>query len=208
MDVFGALVWLATHFIGIFQQGATVFAGLVTGIVPLLIVLMTAVYALTRLIGPERIDRVVQVAARPGLQYYPLRYLVAPVLSVFFLTNPMAYTQGRWFPEKYKPAFYDSAVSYVHPPLGLFPHINPGEIFVWAGIAAGITKLGLSLPELAVRYALVGLVVIFIRGIVTERITAFLMGRARRGDALEAETEATSLSQSGTPELETEPTRG
>jgi glucitol/sorbitol PTS system EIIC component len=208
MDVFGALVWLATHFIGIFQQGATVFAGLVTGIVPLLIVLMTAVYALTRLIGPERIDRVVQVAARPGLQYYPLRYLVAPVLSVFFLTNPMAYTQGRWFPEKYKPAFYDSAVSYVHPPLGLFPHINPGEIFVWAGIAAGITKLGLSLPELAVRYALVGLVVIFIRGIVTERITAFLMGRARRGDALEAESEATALSQAGTPELETEPTRG
>ena len=202
------LVWLATHFIGIFQKGATVFTGLVIGIVPLLIVLMTAVYALTRLIGPERIDRVVQVAARPGLQYYPLRYLVAPVLSVFFLTNPMAYTHGRWFPEKYKPAFYDSAVSYVHPPLGLFPHINPGEIFVWAGIAAGITKLGLSLPELAVRYALVGLVVIFIRGIVTERITAFLMGRARKSQALEAEAEATSLSQAGTPELETQPTRG
>jgi PTS system glucitol/sorbitol-specific IIC component len=208
MDIFGGLVWLATHFIGIFQQGATVFSGLVLGIVPLLIVLMTAVYALTRLIGPERIDRVVQVAARPGLQYYPLRYLVAPVLSVFFLTNPMAYTQGRWFPEKYKPAFYDAAVSYVHPPLGLFPHINPGEIFVWAGIAAGITKLGLSLPELAVRYALVGLVVIFIRGVVTERITAFLMGRARRSQALEAEAEATSLSQAGTPELETQPSRG
>jgi PTS system glucitol/sorbitol-specific IIC component len=151
---------------------------------------------------------VVQVAARPGLQYYPLRYLVAPVLSVFFLTNPMAYTQGRWFPEKYKPAFYDAAVSYVHPPLGLFPHINPGEIFVWAGIAAGITKLGLSLPELAVRYALVGLVVIFIRGVVTERITAFLMGRARKSQALEAEAEATSLSQAGTPELETQPSRG
>ena len=205
MDV---LVWLATHFIGIFQKGATVFSGLVIGIVPLLIVLMTAVYALTRLIGPERIDRVVQVAARPGLQYYPLRYLVAPVLSVFFLTNPMAYTQGRWFPEKYKPAFYDSAVSYVHPPLGLFPHINPGEIFVWAGIAAGITKLGLSLPELAVRYALVGLVVIFIRGIVTERITAFLMVRARRSQGLEAEAEATAGSQAGTPELETQPSRG
>src|SRR5438477_2091064 len=205
MDV---LVWLATHFIGIFQKGATVFSGLVIGIVPLLIVLMTAVYALTRLIGPERIDRVVQVAARPGLQYYPLRYLVAPVLSVFFLTNPMAYTQGRWFPEKYKPAFYDSAVSYVHPPLGLFPHINPGEIFVWAGIAAGITKLGLSLPELAVRYALVGLVVIFIRGIVTERITAFLMARARRSQGLEAEAEATASSQAGTPESETQPSRG
>jgi PTS system glucitol/sorbitol-specific IIC component len=184
--VFGWLVWLATHFIGIFQRGGTVLVGLVTGIVPLLLVLMTAVYAFTRLVGPERIDRVVQVAAREGIQYYPLRYVVAPVLSVFFLTNPMAYTQGRWFPEKYKPAFYDSAVSYVHPPLGLFPHINPGEIFVWAGIAAGVSKLGLPLPELALRYALVGLVVIFIRGVVTERITAWLMARQKQREAEEA----------------------
>ena len=184
--VFGWLVWLATHFIGIFQKGGTVLVGLVTGIVPLLLVLMTAVYAFTRLVGPERIDRVVQVAAREGIQYYPLRYVVAPVLSVFFLTNPMAYTQGRWFPEKYKPAFYDSAVSYVHPPLGLFPHINPGEIFVWAGIAAGVSKLGLPLPELALRYALVGLVVIFIRGVVTERITAWLMARQKQREAEKA----------------------
>lgn len=183
VDVFGWLVWLATHFIGIFQQGGTVLVSLVTGIVPLLLILMTAVYAFTRLVGPERIDRVVQVAARDGIRYYPLRYIIAPVLSVFFLTNPMAYTQGRWFPEKYKPAFYDSAVSYVHPPLGLFPHINPGEIFVWAGIAAGVSKLGLPLPELALRYALVGLVVIFIRGIVTERITAWLMSRQKQREA-------------------------
>lgn len=189
MDIFGFLVFLATHFIGIFQQGATVLVGLITGIVPLLLVLMTAVYAFTRLVGPERIDRVMQIAARDGFQYYPLRYIVAPVLAVFFLTNPMAYTQGRWFPEKYKPAFYDSAVSYVHPPLGLFPHINPGEIFVWAGIAAGVSKLGLALPELAVRYALIGLVVIFIRGILTERITAWLMARNRRRAEAQKEKE-------------------
>jgi PTS system glucitol/sorbitol-specific IIC component len=171
------LVTVATDFIGIFQKGGTVLAGLVTGIVPTLLVLMTAVYAFTALVGEERIDRVIAVSARDGIQYTPLRYIVAPVLAVFFLTNPMAYTQGRWFPEKYKPAFYDAAVSYVHPPLGLFPHINPGEIFVWAGIAAGITNLGLPLAPLAVRYALVGLVVIFIRGVVTEWITGWLTAR-------------------------------
>jgi PTS system glucitol/sorbitol-specific IIC component len=104
---------------------------------------------------------------------------VAPFLAVFFLTNPMAYTQGRWFPEKLKPAFYDSAVSYVHPPLGLFPHINPGEIFVWLGIATGITDLGLDLTPLAVRYALVGLVVIYIRGVTTEYITGWLINREK-----------------------------
>ena len=172
-----ALAAAAEWFIGLFQQGGEVFVSLVVGIVPLLIVLMTAVNALITLIGPERIDRVAEVAGREGVIYYPIRYVILPFLAVFFLTNPMAYTMGRFLPEKYKPAFYDAAVSYVHPPLGLFPHINPGEIFVWAGIAAGIQELGLGLGDLAIRYALVGLVVIFIRGIVTERITAIMMRR-------------------------------
>ncbi|MBE7552738.1 MAG: PTS glucitol/sorbitol transporter subunit IIC [Anaerolineales bacterium] len=171
------LVWLAEHFIGMFQQGGEVFVGLVTGIVPLLIILLTAVNALIALIGAERINKVGEWAARPGLLFYPVRYLVLPVISVFFLTNPMAYTMGRFLPERYKPAFYDAAVSYVHPPLGIFPHINPGELFVWLGIATGIQTLGLSVVPLALRYLLIGMVVIFIRGIVTERITAVMWAR-------------------------------
>ena len=111
--------------------------GLVIGIIPTLVVLLTAVNALIRLIGPEKIDRLGEVAGRPGLQWYPVRYLVLPVLSVFFLTNPMAYTMGRFLPERYKPAFYDSAVSFVHPITGIFPHANPGELFVYLGIAVG-----------------------------------------------------------------------
>lgn len=183
-EVFKALAAFATGFIGMFQEGGKTFVGLVTGIVPLLIVLMTAVNALVRLIGPERIDKVAELSAKNVF----LRYLVLPVLSVFFLTNPMAYTMGRFLPEKQKPAFYDSAVSFVHPILGLFPHANPGEIFVWAGIATGITKLGLNSAELAVRYFLVGLVVIFIRGLVTEAITRVMW--ARRPGASEEEAVA------------------
>lgn len=172
-----SLALAAEWFIGLFKEGGDVFYSLVTGIVPLLIVLMTAVNALIAMIGPEKIDKVGEAAGREGIVWYPVRYIILPFLSVFFLTNPMAYTMGRFLPEKFKPAFYDAAVSYVHPPLGLFPHINPGEIFVWAGIAAGITELGLGLGDLAVRYLLVGLVVIFIRGIVTERITAVMWSR-------------------------------
>jgi len=175
------LVTLAEGFIGLFQTGAEVFAGLVTGIIPLLIVLMTGVNALIALIGPERIDRVGEWAAQEKLWAYPVRYIILPFLAVFFLTNPMAYTMGRFLPERFKPAFYDSAVSYVHPPLGIFPHINPGELFVWLGIAQGIEELGLNVVELAVRYLLIGLVVIFIRGIVTERITAIMWPKEEAG---------------------------
>jgi PTS system glucitol/sorbitol-specific IIC component len=171
------LAQFAEWFIGLFQEGGKVFVSLVTGIVPLLIVLMTFVNALIALIGPERIDSVGKAAGRPGLAYYPVRYIILPFLACFFLTNPMAYTLGRFLPERLKPAFYDAAVSYVHPPLGIFPHINPGEIFVWAGIAKGITDRGLGLGDLAIRYLLIGLVVIFIRGIVTEYITKIMLSR-------------------------------
>ena len=172
-----AFVLAAEWFIGLFKAGGDVFVSLVVGIVPLLIVLLTFVNALVALIGPDKIDKVGEWAARDGIIYYPVRYILLPFLAVFFLTNPMAYTMGRFLPEKYKPAFYDSAVSYVHPPLGIFPHINPGELFVWLGIAAGIEALGYSVVPLAVWYLVVGLIVIFIRGIVTERITAIMWTR-------------------------------
>jgi PTS system glucitol/sorbitol-specific IIC component len=170
------MVQFAVWFIGLFQKGAEVFTGLLTGIIPLVIVLMTAVNAVVALIGQERVERFGKWAARPGWIFLPIRYIALPFVAVFVLTNPMAYTLGRFLPEKLKPAFYDSAVSYVHPPLGIFPHINPGELFVWLGIAQGVqTGYGNeAMVALAVRYLLVGLVVIFIRGVVTERITAYL----------------------------------
>lgn len=168
------LVKLAEGFIGMFQQGGETFVGLVTGIIPLLIVLITAINAFIRIVGEERIDRI----ARKSTKNIILRYTIFPVLAVFFLTNPMAYTFGKFLPEKQKPAFYDSAVSFVHPITGLFPHANPAELFVYLGISAGITTLGLSLGPLAIRYFIVGIIVILIRGIVTEIITARMM-RAR-----------------------------
>lgn len=167
----------AEWFIGLFQEGAGWFSAVVAGIIPILLVLLTGVNALIALIGPDKVNKLGEWAARDGLVYYPIRYLVWPVLSVFFLTNPMAYTNGQFLPEKYKPAFYDSAVSFVHPPLGIFPHVNPGEFFVWGGIAIGLEQLNLDTTDLAVRYLITGFIVILIRGIVTERITAFLMAR-------------------------------
>ena len=171
--ILGALENAGTWFIGLFQAGGETFVGFVTGIIPTLIVLLTFFYTLTNLIGEDRIHR----AARFAAGNIFTRYTLLPVLAVFFLTNPMAYTFGTFLEEKYKPAFYDSAVSFVHPPLGIFPHVNPAELFVWLGVARGLQELNLPLGPLAVRYIIAGLIVILIRGLVTQYITFFLARR-------------------------------
>lgn len=179
------LSWLTTigkHFIGVFQKGGETFAGFVTGIIPTLIVLMTAFYALTELVGEQRVHGFARFAGRIALT----RYTVLPVLAMFFLTNPMAYTFGTFLEEKHKPAFYDSAVSFCHPILGLFPHANPGEYFVWGGILVALLELEANgtLPpnyhiRLAIFYFGVGVVVILLRGMLTERITRFMAKRQK-----------------------------
>lgn len=161
---------LAEAFSSLFKQGGETFVGLIVGIIPSMIVLMTAVNALVRLIGPEKIDNIAKASGKDGIIYYPLRYAIMPFLACFFLTNPMAYTMGRFLPEKYKIGWIDAALTTMQFPIGVFPHINAGEIFTWAGIAAGVTTLGLSVSDLAVRYLLSGFLVILIRGILTEKI--------------------------------------
>ncbi|APJ10793.1 PTS glucitol/sorbitol transporter subunit IIC [Bacillus safensis] len=167
--------WFGEHFIGMFEAGGKQFMGLITGIVPTLVVLLTFTYAVMKFIGEERVNRAIQFAAK----YTILRYTLMPILSVLILTNPMAYTFGRFLPEKQKPAFYDSAVSFVHPVTSLFPYANAGELFVYLGIANGIKEAGYSMSELAVRYFLVGIVVILLRGIITEWITKYLAGKMK-----------------------------
>lgn len=179
--VLKALIWFFSHFIGFFDESGKQFVGLVTGILPTLIVLLTAMYAIVALIGEDRVTRAVQWSARTLIT----RYTIMPILSVLLLTNPMAYTFGRFLPERYKPAFYDSAVSFVHPVTAFFPYANAGELFVWLGVADGVSKLGVSTVPLGLRYFLVGIVVIFIRGVVTERITAILIKRTGRSEIFE-----------------------
>lgn len=169
MDV---LVKLSAGFIGMFQAGAATFVGLATGIVPLLISLILTVNALIKLINEDRVFRFMQKCTR----FFILRYTLIPFLSVFFLTNPMCYTFGRFLKEEHKASFYDAAVSMVHPIVGLFPHANAAELFVYLGIAQGFAQVG-NQSELAVRYLLAGFLVILMRGVVTEKIHQFLSKR-------------------------------
>lgn len=160
------VTWVANGFMSLFQAGGETFLGWVTGIIPMVVCLMTAINSVIKLIGEDRVERFAKKITGNVFG----RYLILPVLAVLFLGNPMCYSFGRFVDEKYKPAYYDSCVSFLHPVTGLFPHANPGELFVYMGIAAGITERGLSLGDLAIRYFTVGLIVIFIRGVLTEKI--------------------------------------
>jgi glucitol/sorbitol PTS system EIIC component len=171
--VLNGIIWAGEHFIGLFNEAGKQFAGLVTGILPTLIVLLTFMYAVIAFIGEERVTRAVQWSSR----WWITRYTIMPILAVLMLTNPMCYTFGRFLRERHKPAFYDSAVSFVHPVTTFFPYANAGELFVWLGVANGVTQLGQSTVPLAVRYFAVGVVVILIRGVVTELITNYLIRR-------------------------------
>lgn len=175
------LQWGTGPFFTVIQGGAIYFTDFVTGFLPALMVLMAAMFTLRGLVGQDRAEEWTRYLGGNLLT----RYTLMPFVAVFFLTNPEAYRAGKTLPENQKPAFYDAAVSFVHPTLGLFPHVNSAEIFVWAGVAVGVQKMGGSVGPLAVWYFLVGLVVIWIRGVITQLLTVWF---DRPGETSPAET--------------------
>ena len=169
------VVKIAEGFNGMISKGGENLVGLITSILPNLIILLTLINAIIALIGEERVMNF----AKKITKYRILRYTLLPFMALFFLPNPMCYTMARFVEEKDKAACIDGMFTFAHPMLGLFPHANPGELFVWSGIAAGITTLGASITPLAVRAILVAFIVAFIRGNLTEFITVKLLKKGK-----------------------------
>lgn len=72
---------------------------------------------------------------------------------------------------------------------GLFPHVDPAELFVFLGVANGISALGLPTVDLALRYFLIGIVINFLRGWITDFMTAYV--QKQQGVKLSKELEPT-----------------
>lgn len=160
----------AEGFMKLFQLGGETFVSWMTGIVPVVLMLLVAMNALIGLLGEEKVNKLAEVSARNPIS----RYMILPFISAFMLGNPMAISMGRFMPEYYKPSYVASQMQFCHTSNGVFSHINPGELFVWMGIASGIKTLGLSQMELAIRYLLVGLIMNFVSGWVTDFTTAYV----------------------------------
>ena len=164
------IVKLAAGFMNLFTLGGEQFMNWVTGIIPTILMLLVLMNALIALIGDKRVEKIAKFSTSNPI----LRYAVLPFISAFMLGNPMALSMGKFMPEFYKPSYYASASYHCHTNSGIFPHINASEIFIYLGIANGITTLGLDVTPLAIRYLLVGLVANFISGWSTELTTMYV----------------------------------
>lgn len=160
----------AEGFMKLFQSGGETFISWMTGIVPVVLMLLVAMNALIALLGEEKVNKLAEASAKNPVS----RYMILPFISAFILGNPMAISMGRFLPEYYKPSFVAAQMQFCHTSNGVFPHINPGELFVWLGIASGLETLGLSTMDLAIRYMLVGLVMNAVGGWVTDFTTAWV----------------------------------
>jgi len=167
------IVDYAESFMGFFEHVGESFVDMFTGIVPILIGMLTLIQFIVNITGEERIEKVGKILSKSSI----LKYSLFPVFAQFFLGSPASGTMGRFLPERSKPGLMEAFFRNGHPLTSLFPHTNPAELFVWLGISQGIEELGLPVGALAIRYIITGIVVGVISAMITEWIFVIIAKR-------------------------------
>lgn len=144
------------------------------GIIPMLIALLVVVNTFFRFIGQERMDKVAGLLGKNRI----LAYGVLPPISWLLMSFPGALTIGKLLPEKNKLGYQDALVTTAHPLTSLFPHVLPSELFIWLGVSAGISQLGLPIEDLAIRFIAAAICIGIVRGFTTDAIHTFMKNRA------------------------------
>ena len=131
----------AENFMKLFQLGGETFISWMTNIVPLVLMLLIAMNTLSLSWEKRR--------SIPWLRFLP-KILFSRYMIFTFSFQPLCWgtrCQSVWdvfLPEYYKPSFVAAQMQFCHTSNGVFPHINPGELFVWMGIATGIQNFRLE----------------------------------------------------------------
>ena len=189
------VVKLAQGLTGFFGEAGASFMGLLSGIVPMALVALTVLNAFVSLIGEDRFDK----AARRLTNNFFARYTLLPYLANFMVGSPTSCTFGKYLHEKYKPGYYEVCNrTNMAPMMCLFPHVNPGELFVWLGVYDGVVSAaGESAgATLAVATFVLAFCTSSFVGMTVEKMAAFLAKRqgvdfeaieAKKGQAVYAE---------------------
>lgn len=160
---------VVTFFTHLFSYGGDFLVSWCMDLIPAIFMVLILTNALIRMIPSRFIEKAAVLAS----QHLLLKYMLIPFFGALLLGNPSALTLGRFMPEKDKPSYYACASFFCHTSSGIFPHINPSELFIWLGIARGVETLGYPLYPLAFRYLAAGLLANFLCGIATDRTTAY-----------------------------------
>lgn len=164
---------LCEGFINIFAVAAEYWTGLVTGIVPMVLMMITVFNAIMALVGQKRIEKVAQALAKVPI----LSYTLLPIIASIFLGNPMNNTVPKFLKQRNRVGYWEGLMPLSVPLLHLFPHTNPAEYYLWWGIASGVAAAGYSLNVLCIRLFIYAFIIAIIRSMLSEFIWVFLAKR-------------------------------
>lgn len=167
------LVKFAQALTGFFTNAGQEFLDWAFDIIPLALVALTVLNAIVKLVGEERFDRFAKRLTKNSFT----RYTVLPYCANFFVGSPSSFIFGRYLSEKHKPGYYEVCNrTNMIPMMCIFPHVNPGELFVWLGIYNGVVqRYGASSGALlAVATFLLGLVSSSFIGITVEKVANYI----------------------------------